>query len=104
MKVAIVGFGLEGRSALPYWLEKGADVTVCDQDPDKDVPEGVKKRLGEHYLDDLDQFDVIVRTVGMHPKVILEKNPGVKDKITTNVDEFLHVCPTENVIGVTGTK
>src|SRR5690606_15031786 len=35
---------------------------------------------------------------------ILEKNPGVADKITTNLDEFLKVCPTRNVIGVTGTK
>jgi UDP-N-acetylmuramoylalanine--D-glutamate ligase len=104
MKVAIVGFEVEGKSALPYWLERGADITVCDQDPDKKVPEGVKRQLGTDYLKDLDRFDVIVRTVGMHPKIILEKNPGVKDKITTNLDEFLRVSPTENIIGVTGTK
>jgi UDP-N-acetylmuramoylalanine--D-glutamate ligase len=104
MKVAIVGFGLEGQSALPYWLERGAQVTVCDQDPDKKVPKGIKKQLGADYLDNLDRFDVIVRTVGMHPKVILAKNPGVKKKITTNLDEFLRVSPTENIIGVTGTK
>lgn len=104
MKVAIVGFGVEGRSALGYWLEQGADVTVCDQNPKADVPEGVKQQLGMDYLHDLGRFDVIVRTVGMHPKVILEKNPGVADKITTNLNEFLRVCPTKNVIGVTGTK
>ena len=104
MKVAIVGFGVEGKSALPYWLEKGADITVCDQDPKKDVPAGVKMQLGMDYLEGLDRFDVIVRTVGMHPKIILAKNPGVEDKITTNLDEFLRVCPTKNIIGVTGTK
>jgi UDP-N-acetylmuramoylalanine--D-glutamate ligase len=104
MKVAIVGFGLEGHSALPYWMEKGAEVTVCDQNPQIEVPEGVKRQLGADYLDNLDRFDVIVRTVGMHPKVILEKNPGVQDKITTNINEFLRTCPTKNVIGVTGTK
>ena len=103
-KVAIVGYGIEGRSALPYWLEKGADVTVCDQNEHVDVPEGIKTQLGSHYLDNLDRFDVIVRTVGMHPKVIWEKNPTVRDKITTNLDEFLRVCPTKNIIGVTGTK
>lgn len=95
---------MEGQSALPYWLEKGADITVCDQDPNKDVPEGVKKQLGADYLDNLDRFDVIVRTVGMHPKVILDKNPGVEDKITTNLSEFVQACPTKNIIGVTGTK
>lgn len=104
MNVAIVGYGIEGRSALPYWLEKGADVTVCDQNTNVELPDGVKRQLGAEYLNNLDRFDVIVRTVGMHPKVILDKNPGVKDKITTNLDEFLRVCPTKNVIGVTGTK
>lgn len=104
MQVAIVGFGIEGKSALPYWLEKGAEVTVCDQNEQAEVPEGAHKQLGPDYLHDLDRFDVIVRTVGMHPKIILEKNPGVKDKIRTNLDEFLRVCPTKNVIGVTGTK
>lgn len=104
MKVAIVGFGIEGRSALPYWLERGADVTVCDKNEGAEVPPGVKTQLGADYLKDLGRFDVIVRTVGMHPKIILAENPGVKDKITTNINEFLRVCPTKNVIGVTGTK
>lgn len=104
MKVAIIGFGIEGKSALSYWLEQGADVTVCDQNPSLDIPEGVKRQLGMDYLLNLDRFDVIVRTVGMHPRVILEKNPGVHAKITTNINEFLRVCPTKNVIGVTGTK
>mgnify|MGYP002623690810 FL=1 len=104
MKVAIVGFEVEGKSALQYWLDKGADVTVCDQDPDKVVPEGIPTQLGTGYLDNLDRFDIIVRTVGMHPNKILEKNPGVAEKITTNLDEFLKVSPTRNIIGVTGTK
>lgn len=103
-QVAIVGYGIEGRSALPYWLEKGAEVTVCDQNEHVEVPAGVKTQLGANYLNNLGRFDVVVRTVGMHPKIILEKNPGIQDKITTNLDEFLRVCPTKNVIGVTGTK
>lgn len=103
-KVAIVGFGVEGKSALPYWQSQGADVTVCDQNEKIEVPTGIKTQLGPDYLKDLDRFDVIVRTVGMHPKVILAKNPGVKDKITTNLNEFFRVCPTKNIIGVTGTK
>jgi UDP-N-acetylmuramoylalanine--D-glutamate ligase len=104
MNVAIVGFGVEGESALTYWQNKGADITVCDADPQKKVPQGVKTQLGADYLHNLSRFDVIIRTVGMHPKKILDKNPGVQDKITTNIDEFLRVCPTKNVIGVTGTK
>jgi len=104
MNVAIVGYGIEGRSALTYYQSLGANVTVCDRKADADIPAGVAMQLGDSYLHNLDRFDVIVRTVGMHPKVILEKNPGVEHKITTNINEFFRVCPTKNIIGVTGTK
>jgi UDP-N-acetylmuramoylalanine--D-glutamate ligase len=104
MNVAIVGYGIEGRSALTYYQAQGADVTVCDKNEHTDIPDGVDSQLGEDYLKDLYRFDVIVRTVGMHPRVILAENPGVEDKLTTTVNEFLRVFPTKNVIGVTGTK
>ena len=104
MRVAIIGFSIEGVSALRYYQKQGADITVCDQDEKKIVPEGVTVHLGEHYLDDLDQFDVIVRSAGILPSVILDKNPTVANKITTTIDEFLRVCPTKHTIGITGTK
>ncbi len=103
MHVAIVGYGIEGRSALRYWQDQGAEVTVCNRS-EKTVPAGVATQFGDGYLNDLDRFDVIMRTAGMHPKIILEKNPGVQAKITTTVNEFLRICPTKNTIGVTGTK
>lgn len=104
MNVAIVGFETEGKLNYAYWRAKGADITICDQDPDKVIPAGVPSQLGEGYLHDLDRFDVIVRTAGLNPDLILAANANVKDKITTAVNEFLQVCPTKNVIGVTGTK
>jgi len=104
MNVALVGFGIEGEAALKYWQDLGATITVCDQDPDKQVPVGVERRLGEGYLDNLDSFDVIWRSAGINPDVILASNPGIQDKITTTMNEFLRVCPTRHIIGVTGTK
>ena len=104
MNIAIVGFGLEGRSALRYWQEQGAEVVVCDRDEQKQVPAGVATQLGPGYLKNLDRFDVVMRTAGLHPNIILAENPGVAGKITTTVDEFLRVCPTAHTIGVTGTK
>jgi UDP-N-acetylmuramoylalanine--D-glutamate ligase len=104
MKVAIVGFETEGRLNYKYWRAKGADITICDQDAGKDIPPGVTSQLGDGYLQDLGRFDVIVRTAGLNPNLILAANAGVEAKITTAVDEFLRVCPTKNVIGVTGTK
>lgn len=105
MKIAIVGFDLEGRSSYDYFMAQGGhELTICDQNPAADVPAGVTSVLGEHYLDDLDRFDLLVRTPGLPPQKILEKNPGVRDKINTQTNEFLRVSPTRNIIGVTGTK
>jgi UDP-N-acetylmuramoylalanine--D-glutamate ligase len=104
MKVAIIGYAVEGQSAVKYWQAKGDDVTICNRSADRILPDGVNKQVGTAYLKDLDRFDIIVRSPGIHPKIILEQNPTIGPKITTVVDEFLRVCPTKNVIGVTGTK
>lgn len=104
MNVAIVGFETEGRLNYNYWKAQGADITICDQDPVKDIPAGVPSQLGDGYLQNLGRFDVIVRTAGLNPKLILAANAGVDRKITTAVNEFLRVCPTKNIIGITGTK
>lgn len=104
MNVAIVGFETEGRLNYSYWKSRGATITICDQDPGKDIPAGVPAQLGDGYLQNLGRFDIIVRTAGLNPKLILAANAGVEEKITTAVNEFLRVCPSKNVIGVTGTK
>ncbi len=104
MKVAIIGYGIEGRSACAYWQARGATVTVCDQNTAVVLPAGVQGQLGEAYLAALDAYDIIVRSPGVHPSRLLAENPGIESKITSTVNEFLRVCPTRNVIGVTGTK
>lgn len=106
MRVAIIGYGVEGQSALRYWQDLGADVTVCDRGEEvaQAIPAGVHMQLGENYLYNLDSFDLIVRSAGIHPNIILRENPTVETKITTVINEFLRVCPTRNIIGITGTK
>jgi UDP-N-acetylmuramoylalanine--D-glutamate ligase len=104
MKIAIVGFATEGKISAEYFARRGHDVTVCDQNEAIEVPEAYQKQLGETYLKDLDKFDVVVRTAGMSPHIILDENPSVAPKITTAVNEFLANCPTRHTIGITGTK
>lgn len=90
MKVAIIGYGVEGKSAQRYWLAKGDQVTIRD----------VKN--GPDYLDDLEAFDVVVRTPGLRPDELISR--GVEPaKITSVVAETLAESPAL-VIGVTGTK
>jgi UDP-N-acetylmuramoylalanine--D-glutamate ligase len=104
MNIAILGYDVEGRASYEYFKAQGHQLTICDQNPDITVPGGVPTVLGDGYLDDLDRFDRLVRTPGLPPDQIVSKNPGVTAKITTLTNEFLRVCPTHTVIGVTGTK
>jgi UDP-N-acetylmuramoylalanine--D-glutamate ligase len=104
MKIAILGYDTEGRASYDYFAAQGHDVTICDQKADLQVPDGAKAVLGDSYLANLDRFDLLVRTPGMHPKKILETNPGVEAKITSQTNEFLKASPTKKIIGVTGTK
>ncbi len=104
MKIAIVGFDREGRATYDFFTGKGHDITICDQNDQLELPTGVNSQLGDGYLDNLDGFEVIVRTPGLHPAKILEKNPDVGGKITSGTNLFFENCPTKNVIGVTGTK
>ncbi|MCW1908790.1 MAG: UDP-N-acetylmuramoyl-L-alanine--D-glutamate ligase [Candidatus Saccharibacteria bacterium] len=104
MNVAIVGYGVEGVASAKHWQALGAHVTICDQSEALELPSEYHRQLGTAYLNSLDQFDIIVRSAGIHPRLILAENPGVKDKITTSVQEFFEKCPSKNTIGVTGTK
>lgn len=98
MKVGIVGFGTEGQAALHYWQASGDDVTVLDADEHKLVPNGVERVLGVKYLEDLDRFDLVVRSPGNKPWVF-----KTKARVTSGTREFLEKCPAP-VIGITGTK
>ena len=104
MNIAIIGFGLEGQAAYDYW-RAGNTITICDQNPLLAVPGGVATQLGSDYLANLDQFDLIVRSPHVHPRHIMEANSeAIFEKVTSNTNEFMRVCPTRNIIGVTGTK
>jgi UDP-N-acetylmuramoylalanine--D-glutamate ligase len=105
MKIAILGYGREGQAAYAYWSTADNQLTICDQDKALALPGGATGQLGPTYLEGLEQFDLIVRTPGLYPGEIVAANtPAILDKVTTNTNEFFQVCPSKNLIGVTGTK
>lgn len=107
MNIAILGFASQGASAYEYWNRDGNEITICDRNENLSVPDRAHAKLGPSYLSNLDEFDLLVRTPALHPKDITAANPDSKDilkKVTTVTNEFLRVCPTKNIIGVTGTK
>ncbi|MDZ7786500.1 MAG: UDP-N-acetylmuramoyl-L-alanine--D-glutamate ligase [Candidatus Saccharibacteria bacterium] len=107
MKIAILGFGSQGKSAYTYWNEGKNAITICDADKNLKAPEDAETKLGANYLKDLEKFDLLVRTPALHPEDIKKANPGtpkILEKVTTNTKEFIKICPSRNIVGVTGTK
>lgn len=107
MKIAILGFAGQGQSSYTYWNNPDNELTICDMNQELVVPEEARTQLGPDYLKNLDQFDLLVRTPILHPRDIVAANPetpNILDKVTTNTDEFFRACPSQNIIGVTGTK
>lgn len=107
-QIAILGFGVEGKSTLKYLMKhKYPNVTVCDIDVDlkTKLPDGVSAQLGEDfYLKDLDRFDVIFRSPGIRfltPQIQSAMERGTV--ITSQTAFFLDQTPCP-VIGVSGTK
>lgn len=101
MKVAIVGFGVEGRSSYDYFVAQGADVTIFDQSPTPKMtlPPGAKLISGPDAFTQLTDFDVVMRVPTVAPDSL-----STHGRISSNIKEFLANCPTKNVIGVTATK
>jgi len=106
MKIAIIGYGRQGSSAYSYWSKiPGNRITVCELNDSVELPSDVEKRSGPDYLKNLDDFDFIIRSPIIHPEDIVAANSeSILDKVSTVTNEFFKVCPTKNIIGVTGTK
>ena len=110
-KVAVIGLGIEGRDAINFLLEKGADVTLFDKNEVSDLNfDGIDKDrigivAGENYLKGgLSGFEFVVRSPGVYrfiPEIVEAESLGVE--ITSAIKIFFEECPAK-IIGVTGTK
>lgn len=117
-KIALLGLGLE-NTALLLWLAKhkiSADITICDQRPKKELSAKITSAVknphlkiswltGRNYQQNLGRYDLLLRSPGWPLN-----NPGLKNarraKVTVSspLQLFLDLCPTKNIIGITGTK
>ena len=105
-KICILGFGKEGQSALRALQEFAADasITISDKNPSVLIDEGnIEKQLGDQWLNNLDQFDVIIKSPGIPPTKEIEAS---REKVTSTTKIFLDTVKEKNsvVIGVTGSK
>lgn len=101
MKIALIGFGLEAKSAYDYFksIDQNNTFEIYDENPKSkiELPNGVKF-FGDFHDFSKIQADLIVRTPAVNPRR-LPKNT----KITSVTNLFFEKCPAP-IIGVTGSK
>ena len=101
MKIALIGFGLEAKSAYDYFksIDQNNTFEIYDENPKSkiELPDGVKF-FGDFHDFSKIQADLIVRTPAVNPSR-LPKNA----KITSVTNLFFKKCPAP-IIGVTGSK
>jgi len=111
-KVGVLGLGEENVHLVKFLVKNGAKVVICDKKEKgelgeyyqkiKDLP--VQFRLGPHYLDHLEDFEIVFRTPGLpylHGKIRQAIRAGVE--ISSQTKLFFECSPSP-IIGVTGTK
>ena len=113
-RILILGFGREGRDNFRFLRRIFPDKILGIGDRleleklDGRAKEVVKKdkklklHLGENYLKALKNYEVIIKSPGIPPKLL---TPFItkKQKITSQTEIFLDYCPGK-IVGVTGTK
>ncbi len=104
-KIGIIGGGIEGLESVRYLHGHGyTDITLFDHNEALEVvlPAGVKKFLGENYLQEAQKCQVVFRSPGIHIRTLKPlQNAGIK--ITSTTAYFFEHCPAK-IIGITGTK
>jgi len=117
-RICFLGFGIENQALLKFFLKHkiNSNITVCDARRNVISPAfsslsltrrgyGVRWKLGKNYDKNLNQYDIIFRIAGyplFSKNIIKAMTAGVE--ITSPTKLFFELCPTKNIIGVTGTK
>ncbi len=116
-KICVLGLGIENAALVEFLLKKKiiCEITVCDSRNNKELEMRCKKlyrqkkqlrwKLGKGYDRGLNNYDIIFRIAGyplFSKKIIKAMLAGVE--ISSAAKFFFDLCPTKNIIGVTGTK
>ncbi len=101
MKIALIGFGLEAKSAYDYFksIDQNNTFEIYDENPKSkiELPNGVKF-FGDFHDFSKIQADLIVRTPAVNPRRLPKSA-----KITSVTNLFFEKCSAP-IIGVTGSK
>lgn len=109
-RLAVIGVGVSNNDVIRMLARKGLDVTLCDRKSREQLGDlaeefaglGVKFRLGEDYLEQLEDFDIVLRAPGVYfhrPELDGDREAGCI--VTSELEVFFRLCPCP-VYAVTG--
>lgn len=110
-----MGLGLHGGglAVAKFLASQGAKVTVTDLKTAKQLDKSLKKLkgykikyvLGKHQLADFINADMVIKNPGVHGKNrFLEAAKKHNVSIETDLSLFFQICPSDQIVGITGTK
>ncbi len=108
--ICVIGIGISNIPLIKFLCENGALVTACDKKTEEELGEtaleitklGAKLNCGENYLDNI-SGEIIFKTPGMRYDLPqLEKARKAGSIVTSEMEAFFEVCPSKNIIAVTG--
>ncbi|OGD09861.1 hypothetical protein A2397_04760 [Candidatus Amesbacteria bacterium RIFOXYB1_FULL_44_23] len=94
-KILILGFAREGQSTERFLKQRFPHLKI-DTSDQKDNPD---------YLKHLQEYKLVIKTPGISPhkpEIVAAKKNGVI--FSSHTQLFFEVCPSKNIIGITGTK
>ncbi|HQN98624.1 MAG TPA: UDP-N-acetylmuramoyl-L-alanine--D-glutamate ligase [Bacteroidales bacterium] len=106
--LCILGFGREGKAMVDFLIKHySGDIVVADANPEIQNSYSLTYasqlifQTGEHYLDDLNRYDLIIKSPGIPKSQLIGKVDF--QKVTSQTDLFLELF-RHQVTGITGTK
>ncbi len=101
--IAILGFGKEGKSTFNFIRKHLPDMSLTILDKASITVDDDKVTIvsGDDYLNDLEKYDLIIKSPGISLKDI--DYSKIQNKITSQLELLLEVN-RKNIIGITGTK
>lgn len=116
-KIALLGLGLENLALLKY-LNKAKlnfNLTICDFREEKKInnklkevnlnPKNYNYQLKNSFNHNLDKYDILLRSPGWSLSCPgIKKARKAKVELSSAMNVFFQICPSTNIIGITGSK
>lgn len=108
--IAILGFGREGKTTYEFIRKYNKDIKLTIIDKAENIKENNPELtndpnlsfvMGPSYLENLEQYDLIIKSPGI--SLLNIDTTNLKDKLTSQLELVLEVNK-RNIIGITGTK